>query len=42
MAENEIDSIADSMDMNLSKFWEIVEDKEAWYAVVHQVVKSQT
>ena len=42
MTENETDSIADSMDMNLSKFGEIVEDKEAWYAVVHQVVKSQT
>ena len=35
-------SVTNSMDMNLSKFGEIVEDKEAWYAVVHEVVKSQT
>ena len=32
----------DSMDMNLSKFWEIVEDREAWCATVHGVTKSQT
>ena len=30
------------MDMNLSKFWEIVEDREAWCAVGHGVAKSQT
>ena len=42
MAENEIDSIADSVDMNLNKFGELVEDKEAWYAVVREVAKSQT
>ena len=37
-----LDSITDSMDMNLSKLQEIVEDREAWYATVHGVTKSQT
>ena len=37
-----LDSTMDSMDMNLSKFLEIVEDREAWHAVVHGVAKSQT
>ena len=37
-----LDSIADSMDMTLSKFQEILKGRETWYAAVHQVTKSQT
>ena len=32
----------DSMDMNLSKLWETVKDREAWHAIVHRMAKSQT
>ena len=37
-----VDGITDSMDMSLSKRWETVKNREAWWAVVHGVAKSQT
>ena len=37
-----LDGITDSMDMTLSKLWEIVKDREVWGAAVHEVTKSQT
>ena len=37
-----LDIITDSMDMSLSKFWEIVENRGPWWAAVHGVIKNQT
>ena len=37
-----LDGSSDSMDMSLSKLWEMVKDREAWHAAIHGVTKSQT
>ena len=37
-----LDGITDSKDMSLSKFWEVVMNREPWHAAVHGVTKSQT
>ena len=37
-----LDGITNTVDMGLSKFWEVVKDREAWHAAIHGVTKSQT
>ena len=37
-----VDGITDSLDLSVSKLWEIVKDREAWHAAAHGAAKSQT
>ena len=42
MTEDEMDDITDSMDMSLSKFWELVMYREAWHTAIHWVTDNET